>query len=63
MNWSKSKDANSIVELNDWGSLIMRIPIHYKSTAFIANNLIFGQKIGVLERFKLCTVKNEVQKI
>lgn len=45
MNWSKSKVANSIVEFNDWGSLIMRIPIHCKSTAFIANNLIFGQKI------------------
>ena len=34
MNWSKSQDANSFVELNYWGSLIMRIPklnSYYKS--------------------------------
>ena len=37
MNWSKSQDANSIVELNNWSSLIIRTPklnSYYKSANY-----------------------------
>ena len=44
MNWSKSKVAYSIVELNDWGSLIMRIPIHCKALLLLQIILFLVRK-------------------